>query len=130
MIKNNKSGMTLVEIVIAMAILAICGVALVSSFTTSFRILNRATMYKNESAASSEAIELSTTDSIQSSSNTITFKISGISEEQTVKGDLIKNVTSVTSQETGLVYTEFISGFDQDSFSGLSEEELDALENQ
>lgn len=54
---NNK-GMTLVEMIIGTALLAIAGIMLVSSFTASTRIINRATIFKNVSSAAASSIEL------------------------------------------------------------------------
>jgi len=54
---NNK-GMTLVEMVIGMAILAIAGIMLASSFSATAGLINKATVYKNISSAAASTIEL------------------------------------------------------------------------
>lgn len=71
---NNK-GMTLVEMIIGIALMAIAGVLLVNSFSSVANIINRATTYKNANSAVASSVELqepinSSDDNIEVSVNT------------------------------------------------------------
>ncbi len=55
---KNNSGMTLVEIVIAILILGIGSMMLATCFTSAARMTNRATQLKNASLAASSSIEI------------------------------------------------------------------------
>lgn len=105
---NNK-GMTLVEIVIALCILGIVGITFASGFASTAKVLNMATLYKNESAAASNAVELQDKNSgtvFSDKDDSIVF--SNGQKKITVSGQLITNDTS--NSQTELRYKEFISG--------------------
>ena len=55
---KNKKGMTLVEMIIGILLLAIAGIMLAQSFASCANIINRATLYRNASDATSSSIEL------------------------------------------------------------------------
>lgn len=54
----NNSGMTLVEIVLALVILSMAGVMFTQCLTTTSRIIVRASMYKHASSTATSMIEL------------------------------------------------------------------------
>ena len=55
---NSKSGMTLVEMVLAILILGIGSIMLTECFSSAARMTNRATLYRNASVAASSTLEL------------------------------------------------------------------------
>ena len=57
-LSNNKKGLTLVEIIIAICILGLIGTAFASCIASSLKIVNKATLYKNASATAQSMIEL------------------------------------------------------------------------
>lgn len=118
-LKNNK-GVTLVEIIIGVLIFAIASITLVQGFVTSANIINRATLYKNASAAASSSVELQeaqpSSDSnvnvaLQSTSDNL--KISGVRDNTgrtvttTVEGSMVVGVDNGNSK---IRYREFVPG--------------------
>lgn len=120
-ILNNKKGMTLVEMIIGIALLAIAGIMLVQSFASCANIINRATLYRNASDATSSSIELQekqvSRDSnvsvdLQTDSNVKSIKIvgkkkNGATINKTVNGELIVGTDNGKSE---LTYREFLPG--------------------
>lgn len=118
-LKNNK-GVTLVEIIVGVLIFAIASITLVQGFVTSANIINRATLYKNASAAASSSVELQeaqpSSDSdvnvaLQSTSGNL--KISGVRDNTgrtvttTVEGSMVVGVDNGNSK---IRYREFVPG--------------------
>lgn len=118
-LKNNK-GVTLVEIIVGVLIFAIASITLVQGFVTSANIINRATLYKNASAAASSSVELQeaqpSSDSnvnvaLQSTSDNL--KISGVRDNTgrtvttTVEGSMVVGVDNGNSK---IRYREFVPG--------------------
>lgn len=110
-LKSNK-GMTLVETIIGVALLAIASIMLVNGFVTTANIVTRATEYKIASADAAGAIELQEKTEDQNnltltnkSNSTIKFNITETATEVTINGGYINCLES----ETGLTYQEFIS---------------------
>ena len=118
-VKNNK-GETLVEIIVGVLLLAIASVSLVKGFVATAKIVNRADLLKNASAASSSSLELKDSydvnfdevnvDKVESKQRNV--KISGRKPDGahfniSVAGDLI---TAKEQGQTGLTYREFVPG--------------------
>ncbi len=100
-LKNNK-GVTLVEIIVGVAIFAIAAVALVQGFVSSANIINRATLYKNASAATSSTVEL---QEVQESEDTaVDVDLAKGSATITIKGVNSKG-HSVQIQSSGEIFT-------------------------
>lgn len=125
--KLNNKGMTLVEIIISLVILGIIGVSFTECFVSSTRILNRATLYKNESAKATEAVEVQDSNDIDVSTGTIKFKVSN-GKSVTASGDYVSNKIAGNSDQTGLIYKEFVSGNAGGGFDGRLAEDLDNIE--
>ncbi len=117
-LKNNK-GITLVEIIVGVAIFAIASIALVQGFVSSANIINRATLYKNASAAASSSVELqeeqdsvdtSVDIDLSSQAKAITIKgkkANGTAINVTVNGDVYSGTDNGKSQ---IHYREFVPG--------------------
>lgn len=90
MIKNNK-GITLVEVIAAVAIFSIVAIMIVIGFTTASNIILRSNQISNSSNVLSAELE---SDSLnQAESETTTISVLG----KTVRGNLIeKNDTNVS----------------------------------
>lgn len=113
---NNKSGMTLVEVILAILILAMGAMMLAEGFSSAARMTNRATHYRNASAATSSTLEVE--EEVESkdpnvdvnldyndasSGITITYKKNGVDKTLTLPGQYaISN-----EQSTDLTYREF-----------------------
>ena len=113
---NNKSGMTLVEIVLSIIILAIGSLMLASGFSTSARINVRATTLRNSSTTASSTLEIEeavqssnpdvnvTYDTIDAGEITITYKDAN-NQEKTFKQN--GQYAEAEDSGTGLKYKEF-----------------------
>ena len=124
---NNK-GMTLVEVIISLVILGIIGVTFTECLVSSTRILNRATLYKNESAKASAAVEIQDSSDTKIVNGTMKFKTSN-NVIVTAPGEYISNEPSDTSVETGLIYKEFVAGSSSTEFNGKLAEDVDDSNN-
>lgn len=82
-LKNNK-GFTLVEIIIGVLLLAIASIMLVQGFVSTANIVNRATLYKNSSAAASSSVELQ--EKQDSKDTSIDIALSSQDSTITIKG--------------------------------------------
>lgn len=82
-LKNNK-GFTLVEIIIGVLLLAIASIMLVQGFVSTANIVNRATLYKNSSAAASSSVELQ--EEQDSKDTSIDIALSSQDSTITIKG--------------------------------------------
>ena len=122
--KLNNKGMTLVEVIISLVILGIIGVTFTECLVSSTRILNRATLYKNESAKASAAVEVQDTKETNISQGTMRFKTSDGKQIEAV-GEYISNKTEKTSTDTGLIYKEFVAGSSSTEFNGALAEDVD-----
>ncbi len=117
-LKNNK-GITLVEIIIGVAIFAIASIALVQGFVSSANIINRATLYKNASAAASSSVELqeeqdsvdaSVDIALSSQGKAISIKgkkANGTAVNVIVNGDIYAGIDNGKSE---INYREFVPG--------------------
>lgn len=117
-LKNNK-GVTLVEIIVGVAIFAIASIALVQGFVSTANIVNRATLYKNASAAASSSVELQEEQasvdksvdialSSQAKSITITGKrADGRTITATIDGEIFSGKDDGASE---INYREFVPG--------------------
>lgn len=103
-LKNNK-GITLVEIIVGVAIFAIASVALVQGFVSSANIINRATLYKNASAAASSAVELQDTEDVSSPDSSVSVELVTSSGTLKIKGTRGDNGESVTATVEGSLYS-------------------------
>lgn len=126
-LKLNNKGMTLVEIVISLLILGIIGVSFTECIVSTTRIINRATLYKNESAKASAAVEVQDTTKTDIAEGTFKFKTSD-NKSVTATGEYVSNKIEGTSTETGLTYKEFVSGNSSAEFNGKLAEDLDNIE--
>lgn len=118
---KNKKGMTLVEMIIGIMLLAIAGIMLAQSFASCANIINRATLYRNASDATSSSIELQeeqdskdanvsvdlSTDTSVKTIRIVGKKKNGTTINKTVNGELI--VGSDTGKSS-LTYREFLPG--------------------
>ncbi|MDO4833323.1 MAG: type II secretion system protein [Clostridia bacterium] len=118
---KNKKGMTLVEMIIGIMLLAIAGIMLAQSFASCANIINRATLYRNASDATSSSIELQEeqgskdanvsvdlrTDTSVKTIRIVGKKKNGTTINKTVNGELI--VGSDTGKSS-LTYREFLPG--------------------
>ena len=118
---KNKKGMTLVEMIIGILLLAIAGIMLAQSFASCANIINRATLYRNASDATSSSIELQeeqdskdanvyvdlSTDTSVKTIRIVGKKKNGTTINKTVNGELI--VGSDTGKSS-LTYREFLPG--------------------
>ena len=118
---KNKKGMTLVEMIIGIMLLAIAGIMLAQSFASCANIINRATLYRNASDATSSSIELQEkqnskysnvsvdlrTDTSVETIRIVGKKKNGTTINKTVNGELI--VGSDTGKSS-LTYREFLPG--------------------
>ncbi len=118
---NNKKGMTLVEMIIGITLLAIAGIMLVQSFASCANIINRATLYKNASDATSSSIELQekqesrdsdvsvdlSTDTSVKTIRIVGKKQNGTAINKTVNGELM---VSTDTGKSKLTYREFLPG--------------------
>lgn len=118
---KNKKGMTLVEMIIGIMLLAIAGIMLAQSFASCANIINRATLYRNASDATSSSIELQEeqnskdanvsvdlrTDTSVKTIRIVGKKKNGATINKTVNGELI--VGSDTGKSS-LTYREFLPG--------------------
>lgn len=118
---KNKKGMTLVEMIIGIMLLAIAGIMLAQSFASCANIINRATLYRNASDATSSSIELQEeqnskdanvsvdlrTDTSVKTIRIVGKKKNGATINKTVNGELI--VSSDTGKSS-LTYREFLPG--------------------
>lgn len=118
---KNKKGMTLVEMIIGILLLAIAGIMLAQSFASCANIINRATLYRNASDATSSSIELQEeqgskdanvsvdlrTDTSVKTIRIVGKKKNGTTINKTVNGELI--VGSDTGKSS-LTYREFLPG--------------------
>ena len=113
---KNNAGMTLVEIVLSIMILAIGSFMLAEGFSASARINNRATNLKNSSLAASSSIEVEevvesndpavdiTYDTVDAGQITISYKDSdGVTKSFKSNGQYAEAEDS----GTGLKYKEF-----------------------
>lgn len=100
-LKNNK-GITLVEIIVGVAIFAIASVALVMGFVSSANIVNRATLYKNASAAASSSVELQ--EKQDSADASVNIALSSQEKAITVKGKRA-NGTTITTTIDGEIFS-------------------------
>ena len=123
-LKLNDKGMTLVEIVISIVILGIIGISFTECLVTSTRIVNRATLYKNESAKASEAVEIQDTKNTNIAQGTMKFKTSDGKQIEAI-GEYISNQPEKTSTDTGLIYKEFVAGSSSTEFNGTLAEDVD-----
>lgn len=105
-LKNNK-GVTLVEIIVGVAIFAIASVALVMGFVSSANIINRATLYKNASAAASSSVELQ--EKQVSNDASVNIALSSRDTVITIKGKR-PNGTTVTATIDGSIYSGVDNG--------------------
>ena len=114
LIKDNR-GMTLVETIIGVALLAIASVMLVRGFVTTANIVNRATTYKLTSAEATATIELQEVEAgnkiieeneYSHSSGVIQVTYGPSNAKLNVDGEYIV----CTDNDTGLTYKEFLSG--------------------
>lgn len=118
-LKNNK-GVTLVEIIVGVAIFAIASVALVMGFVSSANIVNRATLYKNASAAASSSVELQ--EKQDSADDSVNIELGSQAKSIVVKGkradgSLIPDTTiegeiysGKDNGESSIHYREFVPG--------------------
>ena len=118
---KNKTGMTLVEMIIGILLLAIAGIMLAQSFASCANIINRATLYRNASDATSSSIELQeeqdskdanvsvdlSTDTSVKTIRIVGKKKNGTTINKTINGELI--VGSDTGKSS-LTYREFLPG--------------------
>ncbi len=118
---KNKKGMTLVEMIIGILLLAIAGIMLAQSFASCANIINRATLYRNASDATSSSIELQeeqdskdanvsvdlSTDTSVKTIRIVGKKKNGTTINKTINGELI--VGSDTGKSS-LTYREFLPG--------------------
>ena len=125
-LRQNNKGMTLVEMIISILILGIIGVSFAECFVSTTRILNRATLYKNESAKAAEAVEVQDTSDTDYVEGSITFVVNRGTEKVNIvsKGDYIINKVEGNSDETGLKYKEFLAGNSGSAFNGLLAEPI------
>lgn len=124
--KLNNKGMTLVEIIISLVILGMIGVTFTECLVSSARIINRATLYKDESAKASAAVEIQDTSNTNVVDGTMKFKTSD-NKVVTAPGEYISNKPDDTSVETGLIYKEFVAGNSSAEFNGKLAEDLDDI---
>lgn len=104
---TNKAGMTLVEMIIGIALLSIAGMMLATCFGSTTKIVNQATLYKNESSAGAAAIELQSEEDgavFSGKTDKVVFEINN--KSYTAQGELV----SYSSDKTGLHYSEFLTG--------------------
>ena len=114
-ILKSKSGMTLVEIIVAILVLGIISISFASCFATAARILNRATLYKNASSTTSSTLEL---EEVQTSkdpnvsasfeytdSSTITYSYKNGATEGNLSAVGLYGLSNDSG--TGLTYKEF-----------------------
>ena len=107
--KMNNKGMTLVEMIIGIALMAIAGIMLVTCFSSSAKIVNKATQFKLASASAAEAIELQSEDDgavFSGKTDKVTFKVGTDQKEYTAEGEFLTS----TADDVGLTYTEFLTG--------------------
>lgn len=120
---NNKKGMTLVETIIGVVILAICSIMLFVGFGTCAHLINEANKFKVESARISTDVEVgilkgddpSNEASIQE--GTVSFK-DNTNEENimfSVQGKYYKTV----DDGTGLKYSVFVPNTIDKNLSNL-----------
>ena len=121
--KLDNHGETLIEIIIATVILAICSLMLASGFASASKIANKATLYKMESSTISSSIELeekqdssNTTYSVTNfgykeatSGLTLTYVKNGQTKTTTVKGRYVTGTANNSSGDAKLTYSEFLS---------------------
>lgn len=113
---KSNSGMTLVEVVLAILILAIGSFMLAEGFSASARITNRATLLRNSSVAASSSLEVEEAleskdpkinidySDDTSGSITVKYKIGGTEQQFTQSGQY--SIAKDTG-ETNLRYREF-----------------------
>lgn len=118
---KNKKGMTLVEMIIGIMLLAIAGIMLAQSFASCANIINRATLYRNASDATSSSIELQEeqgskdanvsvdlrTDTSVKTIRIVGKKKNGTTINKTVNGELI---VGSDPGKSSLTYREFLPG--------------------
>lgn len=98
---NNK-GFTLVEIIIGILLLAIASVMLVQGFVSTANIVNRATLYKNSSAAASSSVELQ--EKQTSADDSVDIALSSQESTITIRGSRA-NGTPIQVQSNGEIFT-------------------------
>ncbi len=108
-LKNNK-GVTLVEIIVGVAIFAIASIALVQGFVSSANIINRATLYKNASAAASSSVELQ--DEQDSVDESVDIALSSQGKSIIIKGKR-SNGTAINTTVNGSIYEGVDNGASQ-----------------
>ena len=123
-LKLNNKGMTLVEIIISLVILGIIGVSFTECLVSTTRILNRATLYKNESSKASAAVEIQDSKDTNVTQGTMKFKTSDGKQIEAI-GEYISNQPEKTSTDTGLIYKEFVAGSSSTEFNGTLAEDVD-----
>lgn len=112
---KNKNGMTLVEMVVGIAVMAIVGVTLVTGFSGAANITNKANQFKNASTTTSSTLELeevqtSKDDAVSTSFDyTDTTTITYTYKNGATEGQLSAVGLYGLSEEsgTGLTYKEF-----------------------
>lgn len=116
---NNKKGMTLVEMIIGIMLLAIAGVMLAQSFAAAARIATRATLYKNVSSTAASTVELEEAQTPKNSDYTVemdhkngnltvTYKKDGTTATIPMKGQYVVSNAESSSFNAGLTYREFL----------------------
>lgn len=122
---DNK-GMTLVEMIIGIVLLAIASIMLVNGFVAAARMVERAALYKNASATSSSVIELQNDAEVSSVDGNVDIKLSRNGGNITVKGKKSNGqaiaysiageyIAGADEGASSLVYREFLPGsFDFD----------------
>lgn len=107
LLKSN-TGMTLVEMIIGICMLAIIGITFAQSFGTVARIFDRATTYKIESSNAAEKIEIQDVNQGAIFNENYAFSFKTNAKTYDISGQLVTNDS--TGTETGLTYREFITG--------------------
>lgn len=98
---NNNKGFTLVEMIIGILLLAIASVMLIQGFVTTANIVNRATLYKNASAAASSSVELQ--ERQEAASADVDIDLSSQESSITIKGTRA-NGASVQVESSGEIF--------------------------
>ena len=114
-ILKNKSGMTLVEMVVAIGIMALVGITLVTGFTGAANITNRAMLFKNASTTTSSTLELEEVQTSRDEAVSTSFDYTDTStitynyKKGSTEGQLSAVGLYGLSEEagTGLTYKEF-----------------------